>query len=158
MIRLRQGETTHDVVVRSSQGGVEIVVDGQVHRPVVESLGGGRFVLLDGPRRQVFHCVRAGDSLHVAWDGQVHVLEQEREGAAVGHRHAGSGLEAPMPGKVIKVAVAPGDAVEKGDELLVIEAMKMENALRAPRAGRVKSLACKVGEMVNPGVVLLELE
>lgn len=158
MIRLREGDLSHEVQVRSSPGGLEVQVDGRVHRPVVEPLGAGRFVLLDGPHRRVFHCVRQGDSIHVAWQGQVHVLEQEREGASAAQRHAASGLEAPMPGKVIKVAVAPGDAVEKGDELLVIEAMKMENALRAPRAGKVKSLHCQVGQMVSPGVVLLELE
>ncbi|HET8645384.1 MAG TPA: biotin/lipoyl-containing protein, partial [Vicinamibacteria bacterium] len=45
-----------------------------------------------------------------------------------------------------------------GEELLVVEAMKMENALRAPRDGTVKSVAAKVGDMVSPGVVLVELE
>jgi 3-methylcrotonyl-CoA carboxylase alpha subunit len=63
-----------------------------------------------------------------------------------------------MPGKVIAVKVAPGDTVMKGDELLVVEAMKMENAVRAPREGRVKSVSAQVGDMVSPGVVLVELE
>ena len=63
-----------------------------------------------------------------------------------------------MPGKVIAVNVAPGDTVMKGDELLVVEAMKMENAVRAPREGRVKSVSAQVGDMVSPGVVLVELE
>jgi 3-methylcrotonyl-CoA carboxylase alpha subunit len=63
-----------------------------------------------------------------------------------------------MPGKVIKLNVEPGQIVVRGAEILVIEAMKMENALRAPRDGRVKAVAAKVGEMVSPGVVLVELE
>jgi 3-methylcrotonyl-CoA carboxylase alpha subunit len=63
-----------------------------------------------------------------------------------------------MPGRVIAVKVAPGDTVMKGDELLVVEAMKMENAVRAPREGRVKSVSAQVGDMVSPGVVLVELE
>jgi biotin carboxyl carrier protein len=62
-----------------------------------------------------------------------------------------------MPGKVTVVRAVPGQAVRKGDELLVIEAMKMENALRAPRDGVVKSVAAKPGDMVSPGVVLVEL-
>jgi 3-methylcrotonyl-CoA carboxylase alpha subunit len=63
-----------------------------------------------------------------------------------------------MPGKVIAVRVSPGQAVARGDELVVVEAMKMENALRAPRAGTVKSVAVRVGEMVAPGVALVELD
>jgi biotin carboxyl carrier protein len=63
-----------------------------------------------------------------------------------------------MPGKVIKLSVREGQAVAKGDEILVVEAMKMENAIRAPRDGRVTRLAAKVGDMVSPGVVLVEIE
>ena len=61
-----------------------------------------------------------------------------------------------MPGKVTAVKVAPGQTVVKGQELLVIEAMKMENALRAPRDGRVKDVNARLGEMVSPGLVLVE--
>ena len=63
-----------------------------------------------------------------------------------------------MPGKVIAVKVAPGDTVVKGDELLVVEAMKMENALRAPRDGVVKSVSARGRRHGEPGVVLVELE
>jgi 3-methylcrotonyl-CoA carboxylase alpha subunit len=63
-----------------------------------------------------------------------------------------------MPGKVIAVKAAPGQVVAKGDELLVVEAMKMENALRAPRGGVVKTVRARVGDMVQPGLVLVELE
>ena len=63
-----------------------------------------------------------------------------------------------MPGKVIKVAVSPGHDVKKGDELVVVEAMKMENAIRAPRDGRVAAVRAQVGDMVSPGLVLVELE
>jgi pyruvate carboxylase subunit B len=51
-----------------------------------------------------------------------------------------------------------GQAVKKGDEVVVVEAMKMENALRAPRDGTIKSVTVQVGDMVGPGAVLVELE
>ena len=63
-----------------------------------------------------------------------------------------------MPGKVIAVKASPGQTVAKGDEILVVEAMKMENAIRAPRDGTIKSIAVKLGDMVSPGVTLAELE
>ena len=63
-----------------------------------------------------------------------------------------------MPGKVIAVKAAAGQAVKKGDELLVVEAMKMENSVRAPRDGTVRSVAARVGDMVGPGTILVEME
>jgi glutaconyl-CoA/methylmalonyl-CoA decarboxylase subunit gamma len=63
-----------------------------------------------------------------------------------------------MPGKVIAVKAAPGQAVKKGDELLVVEAMKMEKSVRAPRDGTVRTVAARVGDMVGPGTILVELE
>jgi 3-methylcrotonyl-CoA carboxylase alpha subunit len=63
-----------------------------------------------------------------------------------------------MPGRVIAVRAAVGDRVAKGEEILVVESMKMENAIRAPREGTVKAIAAAVGDMVAPGVVLVELE
>ena len=85
-------------------------------------------------------------------------LTEEREGSRGPERGGAGGLQAPMPGKVIAVRVRVGEEVAKGQELLVVEAMKMENALRAPRAGRVKAVLASVGEMVSPGALLVELE
>jgi acetyl/propionyl-CoA carboxylase alpha subunit len=156
VIRLRCGDALHEAVVRASKDGLEVTVDGRAFRPVVEAVQPGTFVLRAG--NVTFHCVREGDKIHLAWRGQVYTLVQEREGAAAAQRHVAGGLEAPMPGRVIKLSVQPGDGVTKGQELLVVEAMKMENALRAPRDGRVKLVAARLGDTVNPGVVLVEIE
>ena len=144
-MRLVCGDQTIDVDVRDGEGEVE-------------PLGPGVFVFRQGDRRETFHCVRDGDTVHLFWRGRAYLLEEETERSRTSHRHVGGGLEAPMPGKVIAVKVAPGGTVMKGDELLVVEAMKMENAVRAPREGRVKSVSAQVGDMVSPGVVLVELE
>ena len=63
-----------------------------------------------------------------------------------------------MPGKVVRVLVAPGDAVEAGQGLVVVEAMKMENELRAAKAGRVVSVSVTEGQSVDAGAVLAVVE
>jgi biotin carboxyl carrier protein len=71
-------------------------------------------------------------------------------------RHGGpTELRAIIPGRVVSVAVAPGDNVEVGDDLLVIEAMKMQNELRAPRAGVVERVAVGAGQTVDLGDLLV---
>ena len=67
-------------------------------------------------------------------------------------------LLAPMPGLIVRVAVEPGDEVRAGQPLVVMEAMKMENELRSPAAGRVRSVAARVGAAVEKGTLLVELE
>jgi acetyl-CoA/propionyl-CoA carboxylase, biotin carboxylase, biotin carboxyl carrier protein len=74
---------------------------------------------------------------------------QERAGQA-----AGDTISAPMQGTVLRVAVADGDEVTAGQELLVVEAMKMENPLRAPHPGRVTGLQAAAGDTVAQGTVL----
>ncbi len=69
-----------------------------------------------------------------------------------------SPLVAPMPGLVVRVTVQPGDVVAAGQGLVVMEAMKMENELRAPAAGTVKSVRVVPGTAIEKGAVLVELE
>jgi biotin carboxyl carrier protein len=76
-----------------------------------------------------------------------------------GMRTKGVGsIKAPMPGMVLKTLVEPGQAVEKGDGLLILEAMKMENLIKAPAAGVVKSLHVTERTAVEKGTVLVEME
>jgi biotin carboxyl carrier protein len=65
---------------------------------------------------------------------------------------------APMPGKVVRVLAAVGDAVEAGQGLLVVEAMKMQNEIRSPKSGKVERLLVKEGQAVNSGEVLAWVE
>ena len=67
-------------------------------------------------------------------------------------------LKAPMPGLVVRVAVRSGDVVAAGQGLVVMEAMKMENELRASSAGRVKAVHVQPGTAVDKGALLVELE
>lgn len=67
-------------------------------------------------------------------------------------------VEAPMPGKVLSINVSAGDEVAEGDALLVLEAMKMENVIRAPRAGVLADIAPSAGQAVEKGALLVAYE
>jgi biotin carboxyl carrier protein len=67
-------------------------------------------------------------------------------------------LQAPMPGRIVQVSVAVGDELHPGDEVLSLEAMKMENVLKAEGTGKVKAIHAKVNEVVDKGTVLIEFE
>lgn len=80
-----------------------------------------------------------------------------RKSGSAGASGAGS-IKAPMPGMVVKVLVKEGLPVSKGDQLLIIEAMKMENAINAPVAGTIKSIKVKEGEAVEKDALMIELD
>lgn len=67
-------------------------------------------------------------------------------------------LKAGMPGKIIEIFVKPGDVVKSNKPLLIMEAMKMENEMRAARDVRIKEILCKQGDSVETGAVLIKLE
>ena len=78
--------------------------------------------------------------------------------AAAHHRKADITLRAQIPGRVVRMWVADGEAVEAGQRLLAIEAMKMENEIRAPHAGKVTGIKVGVGALVERRDELLSLE
>jgi biotin carboxyl carrier protein len=79
-------------------------------------------------------------------------------GIGSGRSDPSGGLISPMPGRVRRILVAEGDAVTRGQVLLILEAMKMEHSIRAARDGRVVRIAFREGELVEAGVVLVEVE
>ncbi|HJR63952.1 MAG TPA: biotin/lipoyl-containing protein [Gemmatimonadaceae bacterium] len=82
-----------------------------------------------------------------------------RDLSAASEQQAGPApLVAPMPGLIVRVGVTPGDTVHAGQGIVVMEAMKMENELRAPGDGRVKAVHARAGLAVEKGAVLVELE
>jgi acetyl/propionyl-CoA carboxylase alpha subunit len=157
-MRLRCGAEAFDVEVRPGAGDLEVRVAGRTLRLALEPAGPGVFVVRAGTSTSTLHLVRQGRAVHLSWDGVAYVLHEEREGAGPAPRHEPGALEAPMPGRVAAVKVVPGQRVAKGDELVVVEAMKMENALRAPADGVVRAVHVAAGDMVGPGRALVELE
>ncbi|MFN0215124.1 MAG: acetyl-CoA carboxylase biotin carboxyl carrier protein subunit [Saprospiraceae bacterium] len=94
-------------------------------------------------------------TLHIA-DHYERLVQQL--GLKVGGSQKQNEIKAPMPGLVLNVMAAVGQEVSKGDPLLILEAMKMENVIKAASDGRVKSLAVQKGTAVEKGQLLLEME
>ncbi|WP_395606728.1 acetyl/propionyl/methylcrotonyl-CoA carboxylase subunit alpha [Pseudomonas sp. B22129] len=103
--------------------------------------------------------VRSEGTVYLRWDGEMHAVSLFDPIAAVEANGAQQGgLTAPMNGSIVRVLVEIGQTVEAGTQLVVLEAMKMEHSIRAPRAGVIKALFCQEGEMVAEGSALVELE
>ena len=101
------------------------------------------------------------DILHIFIDGEKFILKVPDNSSAYEDDSAvaGGGLvETPMPGTIIKFLVAEGDSVEEQQPLVIVEAMKMENEIRAPIAGTVKSLNFKAGDPVDVGQSIIDIE
>ena len=126
--------------------------------PAVTSLGNGRYLVEVGGARHLAYGVRHAGSVWVFVEGTVVVLDARRDGGSAPAHDDDAGLTAPMPARVLTVAVEVGQRVAKGDVLVTLEAMKMELPVRAPRDGIVKGVSCQTGRMVNAGDRLVELE
>jgi biotin carboxyl carrier protein len=155
----------------AGQGRVRVVVDGTAHDVEVERLGefGLAVTVFDGgagsPRMNVVNVAPGGarGELLVELSGRTVpvVVDGRRRGAAVDGGAHGDGEQAvvaPMPGRVVRVLVAPGDEVALRQGVVVVEAMKMENELGAPKPGRVKDVAVTPGTLVEAGRVLVVIE
>ena len=103
--------------------------------------------------------VRTANGVWVGWPGGAKFFERERPGAAArgADGESPSEIRAPMTARVVKVAVGAGSDVAADEVLVILQAMKMEYRLTAPRAGRVEAIHCAEGEMVDLGKPLVTL-
>lgn len=109
-----------------------------------------------GGRKVRVAILRAGEGAWIGWQGQSRYLGPARS-AAAGPGVVEREVRAPMTGRVVKVVTAPGAAVRANEVLVVLEAMKMEYRLAAPRDGKVEAVGCKEGDRVDLGHVLVTL-
>jgi biotin carboxyl carrier protein len=141
--RFRFGDSAESAAqVETPEPGVySILMDGRSYDARVEESPGGLIVAIDGYRFEI-------------------EVRDPRRRARQPARHGDGGREvvAPMPGKVIRVLIAPGDAVTAGQGLVVVEAMKMQNELKAQRDGRVATVSAREGATVAAGELLATLE
>ncbi|MGH2524001.1 MAG: biotin/lipoyl-containing protein [Anaerolineales bacterium] len=141
-----------------------VIVDGVEYAVDFESVSGQPVysLLIDG-RSYEAYVYEAEEGWQVLIQGELHLVrvEDEREKrlrAAAGGVAVASGefhLKAPMPGLIVAVLVVEGQAVNKGDILVILESMKMQNELKSPRVGTVARVRAKAGEGVEQNQVLV---
>jgi len=161
---LEAGGTHHEVLLsRHHQGGMHITVEGQSLPFAVNSEGTESHELLLGEglaqQRVTVKTYAQGERVAVFAPQGSALLTEIDPIAHAGDDGAGAGrLTAPMPGKLVSFLAQPGDKVAKGQALAVMEAMKMEHTINAPRDGVVAELLFGVGDQVTDGAELLRLE
>ncbi len=137
--------------------------DEALNGSILRLPGNQQLLQLDGKQYRVT-TVSHGDRIFVHVAGKTFELRRaERQGGAFsgtgdGDDVTGNLVETPMPGKILKLFVDVGQEVEKGNRLFIVEAMKMENEVKAPRGGVIKAVNFAAGDLVSLGEPVVELE
>jgi len=130
------------------------VAEGLIQR---RADGTWRLTRPDGTTHVAHAVTDADDAVWVQIGGEVVVLPALASSRPRPRMQGHATLDAPMPAQVTAVLVEPGDEVDAGATLLLLEAMKMELPLKAPAAGRVEAVHCTAGDRVAPGRALVDL-
>lgn len=165
---VRAGGGVWEVDVAGDAPHYTLTIDGRQFQVDATNLGDESLLTMLLDQRSVLAHTRAADARRglydVSIDGKYRRLEvldalaAASRGADIAVARSGFELEAPMPGLVVAVQVAPGDRVEAGSPLVVMEAMKMQNELVAESAGTVREVRVAVGHAVESGATLVVVD
>ena len=150
------------VTIRGEDREVRVEHDGSRFRhgsseiELVE-ISAGEAEIRVGGRTHTVPYLSEGSQVSFLFDGTIYTAEVTDPAARARTRARHHTTAAPMPGLVSKILVAPGDVVKKGAPLLILEAMKMEHPITSPHDGTVAAIRCQQGELVQPGVELVEV-
>ena len=161
----KKGETRRICLREIGETGFEVVVDGQtLHVDAVRSGPTIYSIIENGKQFEVMVDEKGIHGFDVMLRGQLFHLEAIDErtqllaGSAAVVASGPQTVVAEMPGKVVRVAAAPGDAVSEGQGVVVVEAMKMENEIPSPIDGVVREMAVSEGQTVEAGTTLFVVE
>jgi biotin carboxyl carrier protein len=160
---IHEGKTIDVDLIQSDGSRVEAEVEGIRYVLDVDAVEPGVFWILSNHRSIEVSVAAHGDAYSVSVQGdrtEVEILDARaalRKAARQG-RGGTAELRAPMPGKIVKVLVSEGSAVEINQGIVVIEAMKMQNELKSPRAGVVTKIGVREADAVNSGDLVAVVE
>ena len=160
----------HEISLCLAEGAVDVAVDDRHYDLQFRELASGEYLFINGSK--IYKCrvsgqagsVAGGQPFAVVLRGRTYEVavvdpKRLRSGESAGAHHAGAAeIVSPMPGKIVRVLVQAGDQVEAGAGIIVVEAMKMQNEMKAPKAGTVVSINADEGATVNAGDVLAVIE
>jgi 3-methylcrotonyl-CoA carboxylase alpha subunit len=163
---IRGGRSSHDVEVERRGDDFTVDIDGRRHELELIRLDGAVASLRfpsNGRSLQITYHRGQNGSWRVSvgqreFDLEVLTPAEAVEAVSAARGSGPSRVMAPIPGKVVAIKVKPGDLVEPGQALVVLEAMKMENELAADQAGKVAAIHVSAGDTVEGGELLVELE
>ena len=161
------GEREEDLLLKLEEGRISAEIGDRVYELQVREIeaGGGYLFFLN---TNVHECRVSEHGSSNTFDVTIHgrnhavtIVDPKRLRSGQNsdrHQHGVAEILAPMPGKVVRVHMEAGAAVAKGAGVVVVEAMKMQNEMKSPRAGVVVSIKVKPGDTVNAGDVLAVIE
>ena len=155
---------THKLELARTEAGWHCTVDGEpVHIDAVLTRRNVISLIVDGVAYEVKREIAANEQY--VWVRSDRFKTEVRDPRSLRSRRAAAGtgegpqkLVAPMPGKVVRLIANEGDAIEAGKGVLVVEAMKMQNELKATKSGTVQKILVSEGAAVNAGDVLAIIE
>jgi 3-methylcrotonyl-CoA carboxylase alpha subunit len=158
IVALADRDARRETAVYGAAGDYSLTLDGTTHAVVGATLADGSLTAaIDGTTRR-WRVDIDGERINVRDEEQRHIFTHAPAFAyATRETNSGNRVIAPMPGRIVLVKAKVGVEIGEGEELLVMEAMKMELTLRAPRAGRIESVQAVVGEFVEADALLVLL-
>ncbi|SEQ81916.1 Biotin-requiring enzyme [Solimonas aquatica] len=155
------GEAEHNLALSRSAKAYRLHLDGQLIDIDLKTGADGRAWLTVGERHLPVVIATRGDEVFVHLEGEAYALRYQHpldRLAAQAHGGAEDSIRAPMPGSIVALSVQAGEAVSKGQTLLVMESMKMETTISAPRDGVIAAIRYEKGQTFDRDAVLLSLE
>ena len=158
------GEREEDVVLKFEDGRVSAAIGDRVYSLDVREIEPDGYLFFLNTNVHECRVTASKSTFDVSIHGRnysITIVDPKRLRSGQNsdrHHHGVAEIRAQMPGKVVRVQIEAGATVEKGDGLVVVEAMKMQNEMKSPREGVVVSIHVKAGDTVNAGDVLAVVE